>query len=254
MSKTYIIANWKMNLMPKEAILQAKNIAKEYKSLKGKKDLELVICPSFTEIAAIAKILQPTGVFLGSQDVFWEEKGSYTSSISANTLKEYGCKYVIIGHSERRKLLNESNESINLKIKAALKAGLIPILCIGETFTERQAGQKESVLFDQVLNGLKDIWLKKGDSLLIAYEPVWVIGSGQAVDPDEAEITQAAIKRSLLEFMPAGVVADNIFVLYGGSVNGMNVKSFLSKPSIDGVLVGGASIDIEKFKPIINYK
>jgi len=251
MSKTYIIANWKMNLMPDQALKQAKAITKIYS--KKKTNTELVICPSFTEIAAIAKIVQPN-IEIGAQDVFWENKGSYTSNISAEMLKYYGCQYVIIGHSERRQYLDETDEIVNSKVKIALSAGLTPILCIGETFAERQEGKKESVLFDQLSAGLKDVWLKKGDKLLIAYEPVWVIGSGQAVDPDEAEMTHATIKRSLLEFMPAGIVADNIAVLYGGSVNGMNVKSFLDKLSIDGVLVGGASLDIDKFEPIINYK
>lgn len=252
MSKTYIIANWKMNLLPKDAVFQAKQIVKKYKSKKNN-NTEVVICPTFTEIPAIAKIVQSTDIFLGAQDVFWEEKGSYTSGVSAKTLKDYGCKYVIVGHSERRKYQHETNETINLKIKTAFANGLIPILCIGETFAERQAGQKESVLFDQLSSALHEVWLKKNDRLLIAYEPVWVIGSGQAVDPDEAEITQAAIKRSLLEFLPATVVSDNISVLYGGSVNGMNVKNFLTKPSIDGVLVGRASIDVDNFEPIINY-
>jgi len=253
MSKTYIVANWKMNLLPKDAIFQAKQLVKQYKPKKRNNDIEVVICPSFTEIAAIAKILQSSGMFLGAQDVFWEEKGSYTSSISAATLKDHDCKYVIIGHSERRQYQKETNEVINLKIKAVLAQGLIPILCIGETFVERQDGQKESVLFDQLSGALQGVWLKEKDRLLIAYEPVWVIGSGQAVDPDEAELTQASIKRLLLEFLPAGIVSDNISILYGGSVNSMNAKSFLSKPSIDGVLVGGASLNIEDFLPIINY-
>jgi len=253
MSKIYIIANWKMNLLPEAAVKQAKQIVKKYKANKRSKDIEVVICPTFTEIPAIAKIVQPVGISIGAQDVFWVEKGSYTSSVSINTLKHYGCKYVLIGHSERRKYQHETNKVINLKIKAVLAQGVIPVLCIGETFVERQAGQKESVLFDQISAALQDVWLKENDRLLIAYEPVWVIGSGQAVDPDEAEMTQAAIKRSLLEFLPASVVSDNISILYGGSVNGMNVKSFLQKPSIDGVLVGRASIDADNFESIINY-
>lgn len=252
MNKKYIIANWKMNLLPEEAIKQAKAIVKKYKGKKNS-DTEIIICPTFTEIAAVAKIVQPAGMFLGAQDVFWEKQGSFTSNVGIDTLKHYGCQYVIIGHSERRKYYNEMDDIINSKIKLVLENDLIPILCIGETFEQRQDGKKESILFDQVGAALKDVWLKKHNRLLIAYEPVWVIGSGQAVDPDEADRTQAAIKRSLLEFLPVGVVNESIAILYGGSVDGYNIKEFMNKSSIDGVLVGKASIDIDKFEPIINY-
>jgi triosephosphate isomerase (TIM) len=250
MDKTFIIANWKMNLSPKEAVVQAKQITKKYKKVKN---VEVVICPAFTEIPAIAKIVQTTGIKIGAQDVFYEEKGSFTGCISPRTLIDHGCDFAIVGHSERREYQNETDKTINSKIRAALENKLTPILCIGETFAERQAGQKESVLYDQVSAALKDVWLKENEKLIIAYEPVWVIGSGQAVDPDEADITQTAIRRSLLEFLPAGIVNENISVLYGGSVNKLNVKSFLDKPSIDGVLIGKASIDSEHFLSIIDF-
>lgn len=253
MKKVLLIANWKMDQSPEQSIRVARDLVKKVKKEKIKRDRQIVICPSFTEIQAVAKILLSAKIGLGAQDVFWGEYGAYTGGITAAALQSYGCQYVIVGHSERRQYLHEDNQMVNQKVKSVLKHNMTPIVCIGETFEERQAGQKEAVILKQLTEGLAGVWVHEKQTLLIAYEPVWVIGSGQAVDPDEAERTHATIKRTLLEFLPAKIVSDNVGIIYGGSVNGMNVRSFLIKPTIDGVLVGSASLTIDKFWPIIDY-
>jgi len=253
MKNVYIIANWKMQQSPEQAQQVAKDLVKKVKKDKIKRGREVVICPTFTELPALSKILKGNQIGLGAQDVAEEDYSAFTGGVSAAGLKYYDCEYVIVGHSERRTYLHETNQQVNKKIKLVLKSNLIPIVCIGETFEERQAGQKEAVLMEQLAEGLSGVWVHENQKMLIAYEPVWVIGSGQAVDPDEAERTHAAIRRALLEHLPAKIVSDNIGIIYGGSVNSLNVKDFLDRPSIDGVLVGGASLTLDKFWPIINY-
>jgi triosephosphate isomerase len=252
MKNVYIIANWKMQQTPEQALAVARDLVAQSKKEKIKTGRQVVICPTFTELPAVAKIL-PSRVALGAQDVAEEDYGALTGNVSAATLKYYGCQYVIVGHSERRTLLHETNAQVNKKLKQALAQGLTPIMCVGETLIEKQSGKREAVLLEQLNEGLQDVQLAAGQKILIAYEPVWVIGSGQAVDPDEAERVQAMIKRVLLELFSARTVSDDIGILYGGSVNSSNVESFLRQPSIDGVLVGGASLTLKKFWPLINY-
>lgn len=243
-----LIANWKMKLALGESVLLARKIAK----IAEKYTLaEVVVCPSFTELSAVSESIKNTRVRLGAQNCFWEDAGAYTGEISGKVLKEYGTQYVLVGHSERRALVGETDEMINKKIRYLLSIGLTPVLCIGETFEERQHGQKDTVLLRKVEKALRGVSLNALGSLVIAYEPVWVIGSGQAVDPHEAEQTNRVIKHALYELFPESIVEQKIRTLYGGSVDPENVNSFMTQSTIDGVLVGTASLDASVFGSLV---
>lgn len=248
--KSIIIANWKMNLGVKASVDLAKAISEQ--RLVNNEQLEIVICPSFPAIASVSNSLHSApNIRLGAQDVFWEERGSFTGEVSALTLKELGCEYVVIGHSERRQYLGETNEMIHKKVKAALDAGLVPVLCVGENFDQRQGGQKDYVIMNQVDKALDGLDLETSDKIVIAYEPVWVIGSGQAIDPTEAEQTHRLIKSVLRENYPDDSIENSFRIVYGGSVDKDNVAEFMRQETIDGVLVGGASLRADEFVGII---
>lgn len=249
MSKPIFIANWKMNLSLKETMQLTKEMLKGFKNFRN--NFEIVICPAFTALTEVSKLLKRAKIKLGAQDLFWEEKGAYTSNISGKMLKEIGCKYAIVGHSERRQYLNETDEMVRLKIKAALKEDLTPIICVGETFEERQQGQKDYIIIKQVNKALNGIFLSNNQNIVIAYEPVWVIGSGQAVAPEEAEYTNQVIKQTLIDLYNHKKTEQNFRIIYGGSVNGDVIKSFLDQPNINGVLVGGASLKAREFVEIV---
>ncbi|MBI0578942.1 triose-phosphate isomerase [Neobacillus cucumis] len=240
--QTYVIANWKMNKTIAEA-------SEFFQNLNGRQDVNIVVCPPAPLLYPIQLIIEqfkkPIG--LGGQNVHWEEKGAYTGEISTEMLKDVGCEYAIIGHSERRQYFLEDDAAINGKVKKALKAGLIPILCVGETLEEKNLLQTEQVLSRQLFGALKDI---ETSQLIIAYEPVWAIGSGQSATADLAEQTHAYI-RSVLERV-LGKRAESISILYGGSVNGENAADYSRMPNIDGVLVGGASLNAASFDEIID--
>lgn len=262
--KPIIIANWKMKLGLNESLNLTEKIKKGlikkenriYDKFIGVQNrwsekMDIVLCPSFTAISDVRKAAANTGFCLGAQDIFWEEKGAYTGEICASQLKEVGVKYVIIGHSERRGYLDETDKMIHKKMRLALAAGLIPILCIGETFEERKEGKKDYIIVKQLIGALEGIDIKKGQKLIIAYEPVWVIGSGQAVSPDEAELSAKLIKISLLDIFSSDFIDNNIGIVYGGSVSGKDSKQFLDQPNIDGLLVGTCSLNAEEFLKII---
>ncbi len=217
------------------------------------RNLDVVICPSFTSISEIKKIIPNTGLKLGAQDIFWEEKGAYTGEICASQLKELGVEYVIIGHSERREFLAETNEMIHKKMRLAFEAGLIPILCIGETYDERKRGEKDYVIIRELLKALEGIEIKNNQQLIVAYEPVWVIGTGQAVSPEEAELSAKLIKNSLLDLFSQEFINNNIRIIYGGSASSKDAKEFLDQASIDGALIGVASLDAKEFLEIIKH-
>jgi len=246
-----IIANWKMSLSLEESVTLVKAIDERIEKLK---ESELVICPSFVFLDRIGQFLsnKKSKRKLGAQDIFWEEKGAYTGEISGKMLKEVGCEYVIIGHSERRGYLNETDEMVHQKVKTALDERLIPIICVGESFRERRSGQKDYVVIKQVNYALKGIEVVGSQKIIIAYEPVWVIGSGQAVKPEEAEYTHQVIRQALLDLYSPDLIEKNFRIIYGGSVDGKNIKSFLQREMVDGVLVGGASIKVETFIALVN--
>ncbi|MCH7759581.1 triose-phosphate isomerase, partial [Patescibacteria group bacterium] len=258
MKRKIIIANWKMNLGFKESKTLSEKILKKLKTrpnfflrnLKIKK-LDIILCPSFTNLSEVSRILKSkSGIFLGAQDCFWEDHGEFTGEISPVWLKNLGCRYVILGHSERRKNLKETNNMVHQKVKAALKAELIPIICIGETLEERRRGIKDYVILDQLSSALTGIDLDLKQKIIIAYEPVWVIGSGRAITPNEAEYMNKIILQRMIDFYPLERVKKNISIIYGGSVSADNVKSFVDLETTDGVLVGGSSLKAAEFVKI----
>jgi triosephosphate isomerase len=247
-----ILANWKMQLNNAESLALFKEIDEELKGLKNTEGMGVIICPSFTALPEIAKLIPETKIKLGAQDVFWEQVGVYTGEVSPEMLKECNCQYVLVGHSDRRTYLKETDEMVHLKIKATLASLLSPVICVGETFKERQLGRKDYVVIRQVTQALSGIDLiLDSTQLIIAYEPVWVIGSGQAIDSEEAEYMHQVIKQSLIDLYPMKIVENCFRIIYGGSINSQIVKSFLVQPHIDGVLVGGASLNKEEFIGII---
>ncbi len=276
-NKIYLIANWKMQLLNSEAgelglalkhestrLLTPEGVADggQVKTLK-QKNIELVLCPSFTALSELGKKIpgdsspdsrrgrNDIAFKLGAQNVFYHEKGAYTGEISPLQLKELGVTYVIIGHSERRTYLNESDTDTNLKIKTCLAHNLTPVLCVGETFDERRFGRTELVLIRQLTRGLEDIKLKNDQKLIIAYEPVWVIGTGQAINPLDAKNAALAIKQTLLDFFTIEEIENKISIIYGGSVDQNNILDFIEPGLLDGALVGTASLTTEKFIPLI---
>jgi triosephosphate isomerase (TIM) len=243
-----IIANWKMNLR----IPERKKLVKEIISgLKKIDKAEVVLCPSFISLQEVGDLIRKTPLKLGAQDVFWEAKGAYTGEISPLMLEEMNCEYVIVGHSERRKYLNETDEMVHRKLQAALLEKLTPVLCVGETFEERQDGAKDYVIIRQMNSALDGLVLNNDQQVVIAYEPVWVIGSGQAVQPSEAGQVYQLIRQTLLDLFPLEQARNNFRIIYGGSVDASNVKPFLTEASMDGVLVGGASLKAEEFIKIV---
>jgi triosephosphate isomerase (TIM) len=248
MNSPLIIANWKMKLSPEESLALARKVGKASAKYKN---AEVAVCPAFTELAAVADIIKNTSLLLGAQDCFWETSGAFTGEVSPTTLKSYGAQYAIIGHSERRMALAESGQMVQKKLRAALTAGLTPVLCVGESFSERQEGQKEVVLLRELNEAFKGVWFNKLDRLVVAYEPVWVIGSGQAVEPEEAEHTSLVIKHALYDLLPPAVVDEQTKIIYGGSVDPENVSEFLKQPTVAGVLVGTACLDATVFSALV---
>lgn len=252
-NKKIIIANWKIDLDIKESKRLSVQVLKYLKKSNKKRKLakiDIVLCPGFTSLSAISKIFKSKvfkKVILGAQDCFWEDKGDFTGEISPIRLKQLGCKYVILGHSERRQNLAETDDMVHKKIKTALKSGLIPIICIGETLDERRRGLKDYVILNQASKALAGISLKPKQKIVVAYEPVWVIGSGRAITPEEAEYMNKVIYQRMIDLFPLSIVQNNIRVIYGGSVDSSNVKSFVDLQTINGVLVGSASLKAKEF-------
>lgn len=249
-NKKIVIANWKMQLSPQEAIAQAKNFKKLYTKAGLEKKVAVAIAPDFLAYLEVAKVLDGSDIFLAAQNGYSETKGAFTGEISLATLKESACVYVLIGHSERRQFFAETDESINNKISFALQQDLIPVLCIGETFQDRKDGRKDVVVMQQVQNALRGIDIKPSQTLIIAYEPVWAIGSGQAMQPAELKHTAMIIRQSLIDVLEDKDLPQ-VKIIYGGSVNAENINSFTDLEMISGALVGGASLEAEKFIDLI---
>ena len=240
-----IIANWKMKLSLKETIDLAKKIRTTFEGWdKG----EIGICPNFISLIEVGEILKGSNIALGAQDVYWEELGAYTGEVSPSMLIEAGCKYVIVGHSERRKFLMENYEMIHREAKAVLKTEkLVPIICIGENWDERKTDRRDFILFDQLQQALGGLDIVGDQQIVIAYEPIWAIGSGTAIEPSEAEYAHKIIRLTLNDMFGMKIVSNNFKVIYGGSINSKNVKGFVGLDNVDGMLVGGASLDAEEF-------
>jgi triosephosphate isomerase len=243
MRTPFVAGNWKMNKTVNEARLLVSEMGRTLKEIKN---VEKVLCPPFTSLVAISALLQGTDIGLGAQNMHWEEKGAYTGEIAPSMVAEF-CKYVIIGHSERRTYFGETDDKVNMRVHAALKFGLIPIVCIGETLTEYEGGKTSDVVNKQACEGLKDIDPGSASKIVVAYEPVWAIGTGRASSGENAESVHRDVIRPSLKELFGPDNAQVIRVLYGGSVTAANAAEFFSQPDIDGALVGGASLKAEEF-------
>ncbi len=247
MRRLIIAGNWKLNKNISEAIELTNGLKRE---LDGVENLDIVVCPVFTALSSVYEVIVNSNIQLGAQDVYWQEQGAFTGEVSPLMLKDTGCKYVIIGHSERRQYFFETNETVNKKIKAAIKARLIPIFCVGETLAEREQNKTLEVIKEQIQGGLKDISANDIESLIVAYEPVWAIGTGRNATAGQAEEVHKYI-RNLLSKMYNSTIAGALRIQYGGSVKPENIEELIKQPDIDGALVGGASLKIDSFSDLV---
>ena len=231
---------------------EAAHLVKGLKSLKNETGAVVVICPPFTHLTTVKGLLETWDIKLGAQNLYPEEKGAFTGEISAMMLRSVGCHYVIIGHSERRQYFEESNEFLNRKVVTALTYQIIPIYCVGETLEQRETKNTLKVIKSQLVEGLKGIDDSDLKRVVIAYEPVWAIGTGKTASPEQAEEVHAFIRQEL-QALSSQKVAEVISILYGGSVKPENISELMKQPNIDGALVGGASLKADSFGNIINY-
>ncbi len=232
-----------------EAIELSNGLKRELFNL-DKEAIEIVLCPPYTALSEVAEIISESNIQLGGQDVYWQEEGAFTGEVSPNMLKDIGCDFVIIGHSERRQYFSEINETVNKKVKAVLNSGLKPIMCVGETLAQRERNETFKVIDDHVLNGLKDINAEDVLNVVIAYEPVWAIGTGKTATPSQAQEVHGYI-RKLLAKMYNQDTADGLRIQYGGSVKPDNIIELMNQPDIDGALVGGASLKVDSFSDLV---
>lgn len=248
MRKAIIAGNWKMHNTIEESV----KLVEELKPLVKDADCEVVVCPTFVCLSEVKKAIEGSNIKLGAQNMYFEEKGAFTGEISPGMLKALGIDCVIIGHSERRQYFNETDEIVNKKIKAALKHNIIPILCVGESLEERESSITNEVIGSQMKLALLGLTEKEVEALVIAYEPIWAIGTGKTATSEEANETIGYI-RSIIEKLYGKEVSEKIRIQYGGSVKPSTIKEQMSMPHIDGALVGGASLKAEDFGAIVNY-
>ena len=249
MRKKLIAANWKMYKTPQ----QAQEFVTSFLPLtKGHTRDEIVLCPPFVDIPAVVEALKGSDIGVGGQDMFWEKEGAYTGAISAAMLTAAGCTHVIIGHSERRQYFGETDATVNRKLRAALAAGLKPIVCVGEVIQEREAGLTDEVLRRQCSVAFREISGAEAAPIIVAYEPVWAIGTGKTATPELAVEAHQVIRSEAAKAFGEGV-ATQMRILYGGSVKPENAKALMSQPEIDGALVGGASLEPKSFAAIVKY-
>ncbi|ADG83544.1 triosephosphate isomerase [Thermincola ferriacetica] len=245
-----IAGNWKMFKTVEEAIALVSELSKKVQDVEG---VEIVVCPPFTALDAVNEVLNDSQIVTGAQNMFWAKEGAYTGEVSPVMIKNVGCKYVILGHSERREYFGETDETINKKIKSAFEHALIPILCVGEKLEQREAGLTEQVVRTQTEGALAGIPAGQVSQLVIAYEPVWAIGTGKTASDEDAQKVVAYIRKVIAELYEADT-AQQVRILYGGSVKPENIAGLMKQPDIDGALVGGASLDAESFARIVRFK
>ena len=248
MRKIIIAGNWKMN----NDLTQTEKLIVDLKNLlqNEKPNCDVIVCPPYTSLSEASKLLKGSQIKLGAQNMHFEENGAFTGEVSASMLKSVGCEYVILGHSERRHIFGESNEMINKKIKKALSAGLKPIFCVGELLEERENGTTNDVVKKQILKGLAEISADDMKNIIVAYEPVWAIGTGKTASPAQAQEVHEFI-RDLIEITYSLEIANDLVIQYGGSVKPDNAKELISQKDIDGALVGGACLKADPFMGII---
>jgi len=248
--KKFIAGNWKMNTTLEEAVALAKGVAD---SVGKQSDVDVAVCPPYISLSAVAEAIKGSNVKLGAQDVHWEAKGAFTGKVSCAMLKSVGAAYVIIGHSEQRQYFGETDETVNKKTKAALAAGLLPIVCVGETLEQREEAITEAVIEIQTRKAFKDISAADAAKCTIAYEPVWAIGTGKTATPQQANEVHVFI-RKILTSLYGKATADTMRIQYGGSMKPDNAKELLAQSDIDGGLIGGAALKAPDFAGIVQPK
>jgi len=249
MRKPIIAGNWKMNLTRAEALAM---LDKLIPAVKSNNSVEIIVCPAYPVLDAVKQKVTKTNIKLGAQNVFYKDSGAYTGAVSPLMLVDIGVEYVIIGHSERRQYFGETDEMVNLRAQTAYQHNLLPIICVGETLDERESGQTEFVVQKQVEGCLNNLQREKMINTVIAYEPVWAIGTGVNATPEQAQEVHSFI-RGLLKKLYDEELAQPVRIQYGGSVNPNNIKELMAMPDIDGALVGGASLKADSFAKIVNY-
>ncbi|MBU5486039.1 triose-phosphate isomerase [Clostridium sp. MSJ-11] len=248
MRKPIIAGNWKMHNTIEEAV----KLVEELKSLVKEAECEVIVCPTFICLSEVKRVIKDSNIKLGAQNMYFEDKGAFTGEVSPSMLKALGIDYVIIGHSERRQYFNETDEIVNKKIKKAFENDIIPILCVGESLHERENGITEEVIGRQIKLDLSGLTASQVENLVIAYEPIWAIGTGKTATSEQANETIGYI-RSIVEKLYGNEVSEKIRIQYGGSVKSSTIKEQMAMPHIDGALVGGASLKAEEFGAIVNY-
>ncbi len=249
MRKPFVAGNWKMNTDSHTSISLAESIVSGSLETAGQR-VSVAVCPPFVYLQAVATALSASGVAVGAQDIYYEQKGAFTGEISASMLKDIGCTYALCGHSERRHVIGETDELINKKVAAAIGGGLLPILCVGELLAEREASRTNEVVTRQIKNGLAGLSAEKVSAVTMAYEPVWAIGTGLTATPQQAQEAHDFVRKLLAEMYDAQL-AEEIRILYGGSVKPGNAGDLMAKEDVDGLLVGGASLNADDFIAII---
>lgn len=248
MRKPIIAGNWKMNKTPEEA----KELVTALVPLVKDAKCDVVICPPFVDLCAVKPIIAGTNIHLGVQNIHWAEKGAFTGEISADMLKAHGVEYAIVGHSERRQYFGETDATVNQRAKAAIAAGITPIICVGESLEQRESGVTNAVVSGQTKAALDGIEAKDVETLVIAYEPIWAIGTGKTATKEDANAIIAVIRGAIAEVYGKDV-AEKVRIQYGGSMNPKNASELMSMPEIDGGLIGGASLKAEDFSKVVNY-
>ncbi|HIU34719.1 MAG TPA: triose-phosphate isomerase [Candidatus Pullichristensenella excrementigallinarum] len=248
MRKPIIAGNWKMNKTPAEAVELVKGLIPLVKDAK----CDVVVCPTAVCLSAVSEVIKGTNIKLGAQNVHFAEKGAYTGELSVDMLKAVGCEYVIIGHSERRQYFGETDKTVNLRTAAAIKGGLNAIVCVGEMKDERVDGYTDIIVTYQTQMALKGLTEEELDHVVIAYEPVWAIGTGLTATDEQANETIGVIRKAIAQQF-GQAAADKVRIQYGGSMKGSNVKGLMAQPEIDGGLIGGASLKAEDFAQVVNY-
>ena len=249
MRKPIIAGNWKMN----NTIAETKQLITDLKPLVKDAKCDVVICTPYTDLATAVAETKGSNIHVGAENVHWAEKGAFTGEISAKMLVELGVEYVIIGHSERRQYFGETDQTVNARVKAALAAGLKVILCIGETLEEREGGKVEEVLVRQTTEAFKDIDKEELDNIVIAYEPVWAIGTGKTATSQDANDTIKIVRDTMAKLYCPKCAEERVRIQYGGSMNHKNASELMAMPQIDGGLIGGASLKAEDFSKVVNF-
>ncbi len=249
MRKPIIAGNWKMN----NTIAETEKLVTELIPMVADAKADVVICVPYTSIAKAVELTKGTNIHVGAENVHWAEKGAFTGEISANMLVELGVEYVVIGHSERRQYFGETDQTVNMRTKAALAHGLKPIICVGETLEEREGNLTEEVVVRQTVEAFKDIDANELANIVIAYEPVWAIGTGKTATSEQANDTIKIIRDTMAKLYGDKTAEEVVRIQYGGSMNPANVKELMAMPEIDGGLIGGASLVAEKFSQVVNY-